>query len=54
MLLVTPGRPKAICNIRRAALEGRFNDKTETGDPVWEADALKEKIVRVKEKKFSK
>ena len=45
MLLVTPGRPKAICNIRRAALEGRFNDKTETGDPVWEADALKENIL---------
>ncbi len=45
MLLVTPGRADAIRNIRRAAQEGRFNDKTEPGDPVWEAAALKENIL---------
>ena len=46
MLLLTPGRETAIENIRRAAAEGRFNDKTEPFDPQWNPDALKEEILR--------
>jgi 1-acyl-sn-glycerol-3-phosphate acyltransferase len=45
MLLVTPGREQAIENIRRAAQEGRFNDKTEPFDPVISPDALKADIL---------
>lgn len=45
MLLITPGRESAIENIRLAAAEGRFNDKTEPFDPQWEADALKADIL---------
>ena len=46
MLLVTPGREQAIENIRRAAGEGRFNDKTEPFDPQWDPEALKADILR--------
>ena len=45
MLLVTPGRELAIENIRRAALEGRFNDKTEPFDPEITPEALKADIL---------
>ncbi len=45
MLLVTPGRAEAIENIKRAALEGRFNDKTEPFDPQWGPEALKANIL---------
>ena len=45
MLLVTPGRERAIENIRRAAGEGRFNDKTEPFDPQWDPEALKADIL---------
>jgi len=45
MLLVTPGREAAIDNIRKAAAEGRFNDKTEPFDPQWEREALKDNIL---------
>lgn len=45
MLLVTPGREAAIENIRRAAAEGRFNDKTEPFDPQWDPEALKANIL---------
>ncbi len=45
MLLVTPGREQAIENIRRAALEGRFNDKTEPFDPQISPQALKADIL---------
>lgn len=45
MLLVTPGREQAIENIRRAAGEGRFNDKTEPFDPQWDPEALKADIL---------
>lgn len=45
MLLVTPGRAQAIENIRRAAEEGRFNDKTEPFDPQWSPEALKADIL---------
>ena len=45
MLLVTPGREAAIENIRRAAEEGRFNDKTEPFDPQWAPEALKADIL---------
>lgn len=45
MLLVTPGRDLAIENIRRAALEGRFNDKTEPFDPQISPQALKADIL---------
>ena len=45
MLLVTPGRERAIENIRRAAAEGRFNDKTEPFDPQWDPEALKADIL---------
>ena len=45
MLLVTPGREQAIENIRRAALEGRFNDKTEPFDPSPDPAALKADIL---------
>lgn len=45
MLLVTPGRAQAIANIRRAAEEGRFNDKTEPFDPQWSPEALKADIL---------
>lgn len=45
MLLVTPGREAAIDNIRKAAAEGRFNDKTEPFDPQWEREALKANIL---------
>lgn len=45
MLLITPGRSDAIRNIRQAAAEGRFNDKTEPFDPQWEPAALKENIL---------
>ena len=49
MLLVTPGRSQAIENIRRAAAEGRFNDKTEPFDPEWSPEALKADIARMDE-----
>ena len=45
MLLVTPGRDQAIENIRLAASEGRFNDKTEPFDPQWSPEALKTDIL---------
>ena len=45
MLLVMPGREQAIDNIRRAAAEGRFNDKTEPFDPQWDPEALKADIL---------
>ena len=45
MLLVTPGRRQALENIRLAAAEGRFNDKTEPFDPQWEPEALKAEIL---------
>ena len=45
MLLVTPGRELAIENIRRAAQECRFNDKTEPFDPEITPDALKADIL---------
>ena len=45
MLLVTPGREQAIENIRRAAQEGRFNDKTEPFDPQISPQALKADIL---------
>lgn len=45
MLLVTPGRELAIENIRRAVLEGRFNDKTEPFDPQISPQALKADIL---------
>ena len=45
MLLVTPGREQAIENIRRAAQEGRFNDKTEPFDPEISPQALKADIL---------
>jgi 1-acyl-sn-glycerol-3-phosphate acyltransferase len=45
MLLVTPGRKEAIDNIRKAASEGRFNDKTEPFDPEWDPEALKTDIL---------
>lgn len=45
MLLVTPGREQTIENIRRAAQEGRFNDKTEPFDPEIAPDALKADIL---------
>lgn len=47
MLLVTPGREAAIDNIRRAATEGRFNDKTEPFDPQWAPAELKAEILRL-------
>ena len=50
MLLVTPGREAAIDNIRRAAAEGRFNDKTEPFDPEWEREALKANILHYVDK----
>ena len=46
MLLMTPGRGRAIENIRQAAAEGRFNDKTEPFDPEWSPEALKADILR--------
>lgn len=46
MLLLTPGREEAIDNIRRAAAEGRFNDKTEPFDPQWDPTSLKAEILR--------
>lgn len=46
MLLITPGRRQAIGNIRQAAAQGRFNDKTEPYDPQWDPDALKADILR--------
>ena len=46
MLLVTPGREQAIENIRKAALEGRFNDKTEPFDPQMDPERLKAEILR--------
>ena len=46
MLLLTPGREAAIENIRLAASEGRFNDKTEPFDPQWSPEALRENITR--------
>ncbi|MBR4735551.1 MAG: 1-acyl-sn-glycerol-3-phosphate acyltransferase [Bacteroidales bacterium] len=45
MLLVTPGREEAIENIRKAASEGRFNDKTEPFDPSPDPAALKADIL---------
>ena len=45
MLLVTHGRELAIENIRRAAQEGRFNDKTEPFDPQISPQALKADIL---------
>jgi len=45
MLLVTPGREEAIENMRKAAAEGRFNDKTEPFDPQWDPEALKADIL---------
>ena len=50
MLLVTPGREAAIENIRHAAAEGRFNDKTEPLDPDVDASALKADILRYVER----
>ena len=50
MLLVTPGREAAIDNIRRAAAEGRFNDKTEPFDPEWDAEELKADILHLAER----
>ena len=50
MLLVTPGREAAIENIRQAAEEGRFNDKTEPFDPQWDPAALKANILRLTER----
>lgn len=46
MLLITPGREAAIENIRRAAAEGRLNDKTEPFDPQWDPQELKAEILR--------
>lgn len=46
MLLVTPGREQAIENIRKAAQEGRFNDKTEPFDPQMSPEELKAAILR--------
>lgn len=46
MLLVTPGRETAIENIRKAAAEGRFNDKTEPFDPQIAPEALKADILQ--------
>ncbi len=45
MLLVPPGREQAIAAIRQAAAEGRFNDKTEPFDPVWEPQKLQDNIL---------
>ncbi len=45
MLLITPGREAAIENIRLAAAQGRFNDKTEPFDPQWRAEDLKADIL---------
>ncbi len=45
MLLVTPGRQEAIKNIRTAAQEGRYNDKTEPFDPQWKPEELKANIL---------
>ena len=45
MLLVTPGRDLAVENIKRAAAEGRFNDKTEPFDPEISPEALKADIL---------
>lgn len=45
MLLVTPGRELAVENIRKAAEEGRFNDKTEPFDPQWDQEDLKANIL---------
>lgn len=53
MLLVTPGREEAIRNIRQAAEEGRFNDKTEPFDPDWEPSALKENILGYVQKRHT-
>ena len=53
MLLVTPGREAAIRNIRQAAAEGRFNDKTEPFDPAWDPQALKENILSYVQKRHS-
>ncbi len=50
MLLVTPGREAAIRNIRQAAAEGRFNDKTEPFDPQWDPAELKADILRLVER----
>ena len=46
MLLITPGRKEAVDDIRKAAEEGRFNDKTEPFDPEWDPEALKTDILR--------
>lgn len=40
-----PGREQAIAAIRQAAEEGRFNDKTEPFDPVWDSKALQDNIL---------
>ena len=53
MLLVTPGREEAIRNIRQAAQEGRFNDKTEPFDPQWAPEALKENILGYVQKRHT-
>lgn len=45
MLLVPPGREKAIAAIRQAAAEGRFSDKTEPFDPVWDPKKLQDNIL---------
>ena len=50
MLLVTPGREAAIENIRLAAAQGRFNDKTEPFDPQWKPEDLKADILHYVEK----
>jgi len=50
MLLVTPGREEAIRNIRQAAAERRFNDKTEPFDPEWDPAALKANILEYVQK----
>ena len=50
MLLVTPGRKAAIGNIRQAAAQGRFNDKTEPFDPQWDPEDLKADILHYVDK----
>lgn len=45
MLLVPPGREQAIEAIRKAASEGRFSDKTEPFDPVWDPKQLQDNIL---------
>ena len=51
--MITPGREQVIENIRRKALEGRLNDKVETGDPSLTSDersAVLRKYIDVRRK----